>query len=60
MNLWNDTFRIELNLSSGRTVQQFKGSLKGVIRSVLRAGYRGHGAAGFYSGDGRFLNEIGW
>lgn len=60
MNLWNDNFRIELDISSGRTVQQFKGSLKGAIRSVLCAGHRGHGTAGFYSSDGRFLKEIGW
>lgn len=60
MNLWNGTFRIELCLESGTAIVQFSGSLKGAIRSILCAGFKGHGTAVIYTADGHFLKEIGW
>ena len=66
VNLWNDTFKIDLrvtdnpfqNQSLSRT-EYFTGSLKGAIRYVLNLKEKGNVTASFYNSTGEYLKEIG-
>ncbi|MDP7979124.1 hypothetical protein [Bacillus multifaciens] len=65
MNLWNDTFRIELFFKSTdkeekRKTITHKGSLKSAIRNIFKEYGNVHMTANFYNSKGTWLKEIGF
>lgn len=69
MNLWNDTFKIEIRKSSDNRHEDdvefqeyFTGSLKGAIRYFISkySKEKGHYVGSFYNSKNGWLKEIGW